>query len=194
MVGLWHLDERTGRTAYDSSGHGHNGAIIGSLRKGVRGRFKTAYRFGPKSAVIVPDAPDLHPRTERVTVSYWLKLITPPPEYVTDYDIFVKGDVTSRGGQIKLEVERNGQAACMFRGALGRKQLQAGPNLINGRWHKVICQRVGNQIVETVDGRSYSVTRPTGAIRNTEPVRLGSHRHSGDWYKGVLDEVSYRVG
>ena len=29
-----------------------------------------------------------------------------------------------------------------------RKQLQAGPNVIDGHWHQVICQRIGNQIIE----------------------------------------------
>ena len=194
VVASWHLDERSGTTARDSSGHGHDGAIVGPVALGIPGKAETAYRFVPQSAVVVRDAPDLHPGRARVTISYWLKLVTRPPSYVTDYDIFVKGDAYSRGGQMKLEVQRNGQASCMFRGALGEKQLQAGPNLINGRWHKVTCQRVGDRIIATVDGRSYSVTKATGAITNTQPIRLGSHRGGGDWYQGALDEVSYRIG
>ncbi len=62
--------------------------------------------------------------------------------------MFTKGDHSSRGGQIKIEVQENGQASCMFRGALGGKQLQAGPNVVDGHWHQVICQRIGTQIIE----------------------------------------------
>ena len=62
-VGLWHLDELSGTTAYDSSGHGHNGAISGPVTLGVPGELNTAYSFVPKSTVIVPDAPDLEPGT-----------------------------------------------------------------------------------------------------------------------------------
>jgi hypothetical protein len=110
--------------------------------------------------------------------------------------MFVKGQSTSKssGGEIKIEVQPNGLASCGFWGALGGKQLQAGPNLLDGQWHQVTCQRVGNQIVETVDGTSFSVTKATGAITVTDPVRLGSHENGGDWYKGVLDEVTYSIG
>ena len=193
VVALWHLDERSGTTAFDSSGHGHNGAISGPVTLGAPGKVNTAYSFVPKSTVVVPDASDLDPGTARVTISYWLKLTTPPPCCI-DYDMVVKGDSSSNGGQIKLEVQRNGQASCMFRGALGEKQLQAGPNVIDGRWHKVICKRVGNQIKETVDGTTFSVTAATGSISNADTVRLGSHDGGGDWYNGLLDEVTYSVG
>ncbi len=110
--------------------------------------------------------------------------------------MFVKGSSLTRssGGEIKLEVQPNGQASCGFWGALGGKQLQAGANVIDGQWHQVSCQRAGNQIVETVDGTSFSVTKATGAITVTDPVRLGSHEGGGDWYNGILDEVSYAIG
>jgi hypothetical protein len=192
VVGLWHLDELTGTTAYDSSGDGHDGAIHGPVTLGVPGEVNTAYSFVPKSYVIVPNAPDLRPGTANVTVSFWLNASSPPSK--GDYDMFVKGDASSSGGQIKLEVQQNGQASCMFRGALGGKQLQAGPNVVDGRWHQVICQRIGNQIIETVDGETHSLTKATGKITVTAPVRLGSHENGGDWYRGVLDEVTYSIG
>ena len=195
VVGLWHLDELSGTTAYDSSGHGHNGAISGPVTLGVPGELNTAYSFVPKSTVIVPDAPDLQPGTADVTISYWLNATTLPPCCNgVDYDMFTKGDHSSRGGQIKIEVQENGQASCMFRGASGGKQLTAGPNVVDGHWHQVICQRIGTQIIETVDGSSFSTTTTTGAITVTDPIRLGSHKNGGDWYKGVLDEVTYSIG
>jgi Concanavalin A-like lectin/glucanases superfamily len=192
VVGLWHLDELSGTTAFDSSGQGHNGAISGPVALGVPGEVNTAYSFVPKSAIIVPDAPDLRPGTANITISYWLNATTAPS--TGDYDMFVKGEAGSSGGQIKLEVQPNGQASCMFRGSAGSKQLQAGPNVIDGHWHEVICQRIGNQIIETVDGETHSFTKATGSITVTMPVRLGSHENGGDWYRGVLDEVTYSIG
>jgi hypothetical protein len=190
--GSWHLDELSGTTAHDSSGHGHDGTISGPVTLGVPGKVNTAYSFVPKSTVIVPDAPDLRPGTANITVSYWLKATVPPQ--TGDYDMFVKGDANSSGGQIKLEVQQNGQASCMFRGALGGRQLQAGPNVVDGQWHQMICQRTGNQIIETVDGGTHALTKATGSISVTAPVRLGSHENGGDWYRGVLDEVTYSIG
>jgi len=194
VVGLWHLDETSGTTAFDSSGNGNNGAISGPVTLGVPGHLNTAYSFVPKSTVIVPNASDLVPGTATITISYWLKTTTLPCCNGIDYDMFTKGDHSSKGGQIKIEVQENGQASCMFRGSLGGKQLQAGPNVVDGQWHQVTCVRDGTQIVETVDGASFSVTKATGAITVTDPIRFGSHKGGGDWYKGVLDEVTYSIG
>jgi Concanavalin A-like lectin/glucanases superfamily len=194
VVGLWHLDETSGTTAFDSSGHGNNGAISGPVTLGVPGHLNTAYSFVPKSTVIVPNASDLVPGTAKITISYWLKTRTLPCCNGIDYDMFTKGNSSSKGGQIKLEVQENGQALCAFRGSLGSKQLKAGPNVVDGQWHQVTCVRNGTQIVETVDGKSFSVTKATGAITVTDPIRLGSHKGGGDWYKGVLDEVTYSIG
>src|SRR6266480_1291858 len=194
VVGLWHLDETKGTTAFDSSGNGNNGAISGPVTLGVPGHLNTAYSFVPRSTVIVPNASDLVPGTAKITISYWLKATTLPCCNGIDYDMFTKGDGSSKGGQIKLEVQGNGQALCAFRGSLGSKQLKAGPNVVNGKWHQVTCVRNDTQIVETVDGKSFSVTKATGAITVTDPIRLGSHKGGGDWYKGVLDEVTYSIG
>ncbi|MDP9302066.1 MAG: hypothetical protein M3P43_14420, partial [Actinomycetota bacterium] len=51
VVGLWHLDETSGKTAFDSSGNGNNGAISGPVTLGVPGHLNTAYSFVPKSTV-----------------------------------------------------------------------------------------------------------------------------------------------
>jgi hypothetical protein len=194
VVGLWHLDETSGTTAYDSSGFGHDGSISGPVTLGVPGEAGTAYNFVPKSTVIVPNAPDLVPGTANITISYWLNTTTLPCCRKIDYDMFTKGDSSSKGGQIKIEVQENGQGSCYFRGNLGSRQLIAGPSVVDGLWHHVICQRLGNQIVETVDGQTYSVTKATGNIAVTDEIRLGSHLGGGDWYRGVLDEVTYSIG
>src|SRR5436190_550228 len=182
VVGLWHLDETSGKTAFDSSGNGNNGAISGPVTLVVPGHLNTAYSSVPKSTVIVPNASDLVPGTATITISYWLKTTTLPCCNRIDYDMFTKGDGSSRGGQIKIEVHGTGQASCMFRGSLGKKQLQAGPNVVDGQWHQVTCVRDGTRIVETVDGASFSVTKATGAITVTDPIR---HANAGRPITGI---------
>ena len=190
-VGRWHLDELSGTTAMDSSGLGNNGTNNGTVSLGSPGEFGTSYSF-THGAVLIPNASSLKPGTVDITVSYWAKLTSLPTK--GDYDMVVKGDFTSSGGQIKLEIQQNGQASCMFRGSLGQKQIQFGPNLADGTWHHITCKRSGSQIIETVDGSSTSFTKATGAISNTDPVRFGSHENGSDWYVGALDEVSITVG
>jgi hypothetical protein len=118
VVGLWHLDERTGTTAKDSSGKGHPGHIMGPMTLGVSGKRNTAYRFTPKSAITVRDAPDLRPGKANVSISYWMKATIPPAS--ADYDIFVKGERGSPGGQIKLEVFAREQGAASWAGPARR--------------------------------------------------------------------------
>src|SRR6476661_48587 len=101
MVGSWHLDETSGKTAYDSSGNGNDGAISGPVTLGAPGHLNTAYSFVPKGTVIVANASDLVPGTAKITISYWLKTTTLPSNGI-DYDMFTKGDSSSRGGQIKI--------------------------------------------------------------------------------------------
>ena len=195
VVGLWHLNEKSGMTAFDRSGNGNNGAISGRVTVGVAGHLNTAYRFVPKGSIIVQNASDLVPGRAKIKISYWLKATTLPCcRRWVDYDIFTKGDGSSRGGQIKIEVQPNGQASCGFRGSRGSKQLQRGPNVIDGRWHHVRCVRDGTRIFESVDGKKFSATKATGAITTTCRIRLGSHKGGGDWYEGVLDEVRYSIG
>ena len=195
VVGLWHLDEKSGRTALDRSGNSNKGVISGPVTVGVAGHLHTAYRFVPKGTIIIQNARDLVPGRAKIKISYWLKATRRPCCHRwSDYDIFTKGASGTSGGQIKIEVQANGQASCMFRGSLGKKQVQAGPNVVDGQWHHVTCVRDGTRIVETVDGKSFSATKATGSITVKDPIRLGSHKGGGDWYNGVLDEVSYSIG
>src|SRR4029077_17119262 len=101
-VGSRHLDETNGTTAFDSSGNGNDGAISGPVTLRVPGHLNTAYSFFPKGTVIVPNASDLVPGTATITISYWLKATTLPCCNRIDYDMFTKGDGSSRGGQIKI--------------------------------------------------------------------------------------------
>jgi len=193
IVGHWSLDETSGTTAADDSGFGNNGTISGSgITLGLAGWKATAYGF-THGSVIVANNPSLVPGSANIQVSYWANLTQPPSS--GDYDMVVKGSYTSSGGQIKLEIQQNGQASCMFRGSLGKRQIQAGPNLADGAWHHVVCIRNGNQIIENIDTITVaSTTQATGAITVTDPLRLGSHENGGDWYSGRLDEVTYTIG
>ncbi len=56
---IWHMDETSGTTMHDGSGHGHDGTMK-NIKLGVTGSSGKGYGFNGKSSVIVvPDAPDL---------------------------------------------------------------------------------------------------------------------------------------
>jgi len=71
LVGLWHLDEGAGSTAYDSSSFGNDGTIVGPVAwvDGYKGK---ALGFnGVSGYVEVPDAPSLD-ATNGLTLAAWV--------------------------------------------------------------------------------------------------------------------------
>ena len=45
-----------------------------------------------------------------------------------------------------------------------------------------------------VDGRSYKRRKRVGAIRNHASPATGAAASGGDWYRGLMDEVSIKLG
>ncbi|MDE0183839.1 MAG: hypothetical protein OXP71_00115 [Candidatus Poribacteria bacterium] len=82
VVAMWLFDEDHKEIAYDSSGNGHDGALM-ALTTRVPGKFGTALQFGGAGdAVVVPDFGESVPASE-VTVAAWIKL-----EEIKNHDLF----------------------------------------------------------------------------------------------------------
>jgi hypothetical protein len=72
LVGWWKLDEGSGVTAYDSSGHGNNGILCGSPQW-VAGRIDSALHFdGVDDGVDCPNSASLDV-TGPITLAAWVK-------------------------------------------------------------------------------------------------------------------------
>ena len=75
-VGLWHFDEGTGTTAYDSSGYDNHGTISGATW--VDGKFGKALQFdGIDDYVEVPASPSLA-IADAITIEVWVYLLSAP--------------------------------------------------------------------------------------------------------------------
>jgi len=72
LVGWWKFDEGSGRTAYDSSGYGNDGALVGNCQW-VAGVFGMALEFdGTDAYVSVPNSSSLQ-LTSALTMAGWIK-------------------------------------------------------------------------------------------------------------------------
>jgi hypothetical protein len=192
VVALWHMDETSGSTMYDSIA-GHNGALF-HVKLGQPGFLNLAYGFnGSSSYVSVPSADSLNPGAATVTITIHLQTTGTPPAPPADWDVFRKGLYTTAGGEFKMEFQQSGQASCGFEGSGGYSELIAGPKINDGQWHTVQCVKTASKIELIVDGLAYSQAANLGAIANTAPVVIGA-RPGSDWYLGALDEASIQVG
>src|SRR6187397_2771028 len=72
LVGQWQFNEPSGVTAYDSSGLGHDGAVVGAASFATdpkKGNVVNVYAISGE--VDLPVTPDLQPVTG--TISVWVK-------------------------------------------------------------------------------------------------------------------------
>jgi Concanavalin A-like lectin/glucanases superfamily len=192
---LWHMDEKSGSVAKDATGHGYDGAIQ-NIKLGVAGVSGTAFEFnGTSSRILVKDAPGLRAGDKDFVVTASVAFTTKPSD---DYDLIRKGLSSSSGGDWKMEIlptSKGSQAFCYWKGSKGSLGKSGGPNLADGRYHKITCEKHATTVVLVVDGVRYSVTKTIGRIDNTAQLSIGAKAGSGgDWYKGRMDEVSLTIG
>ncbi|HEY8619534.1 MAG TPA: LamG-like jellyroll fold domain-containing protein [Dermatophilaceae bacterium] len=195
-VGLWHMDELSGTTMSDSSGHGNNGTLS-HVTVGVPGFTKTGYSFnGSSSIATVPSSTSLNPGTQNFSLIVHVKF-TVLPGSVGDYDVIRKGLSSTPGGDYKMEILSTGKASCHWKGSSGSTpDTKPGlANLADGKWHTVTCSKAATSEQLFVDGVSqWTQTVTIGSISNTAPLTIGAKSSGGDWYKGKMDQVSVSVG
>jgi hypothetical protein len=193
VVALWHMDEASGTTMFDSAGQ-NNGTLTPSVAVGQPGFSGTAYGFdGSSSYVSVPSADSMNPGSGNFSFTIALQTTGTPPPSPQDWDLIRKGDITTAGGEYKMEFQSTGQASCGFKGNTHYAELVAGPKLNDGQWHTVTCVKTSTDIEIIVDGETFATPVIVGPISNTAPVTIGSHP-GADWYQGSLDEANISIG
>ena len=186
-AGLWHMDESSGTTAHDSSGHNNDGKLQNiQFTSG-------AFGFnGHNSRVLVGNSSSLNPGSADITISLKVKFSVKPSHSVHDYDLVRKGD---GGSFYKIEITSAGKARCQFHGSSGDQGIVFGPNLANGQWHTITCSKSGSRISGTADGASGSAGAHIGSISNGVPLSLGGKSSgSQDLYQGLMAEVKIVIG
>ena len=192
-VGLWHMDESSG-VMVDASSFGNDGTLsnITRVAPGLGGSAR-AYRFnGSNSKVTIPNDASLNPGSQNITLKAHVKFPDPPSVAIGDFDLVRK----QSGGRpsYKMEILRTGKAFCRFTGTGGALSITAGPDLSDDRWHSIVCRKTSSGISLTVDGSSFQRSGSVGSISDSVVLLLGAKPGGGDWYKGVMDEVSIAFG
>jgi hypothetical protein len=192
-VALWHMNEASGQTMVDSSGSGNAGTLenVTRVAPGFNGTGR-AYQFnGTSSRVIVPNSSSLNPGASNITITAHVRFSQKPSTAVGDYDLVRKQTASAR---YKVEILLSGKAYCTFKGTGGTLSMARGPDLSDNRWHTIICKKTPNRIILIVDGSSFTRNGSVGSISNGISVVLGGKPTTGDWYKGMMDEVKIVIG
>ena len=192
-VSFWHMNETSGSTMVDSV-NGANGRLR-NVGIGAAAHYGRGYRFnGSSSVVTVPHMP-AHNVPSRTTFTVDALVRFPdPPRTVGDFDLVRKGLSGTDGGHWKMEIFSNGKGYCQFRGSSGTVTVNAGPRLDDDHWHRISCVKRAASVTLVVDGRSYKRRKRVGAISNQASLVVGAKAAGGDWYRGLMDEVSIKLG
>ena len=189
IVGLWLMDEGSGKVIADSSGNGNDGEIIGDL-KWVDGKFGKALEFPGESMnlVQVPNSDALNPTTG-ITIMAWGWLV----DGAGNNRRFLQKSTPGSDNQYRLLLE------------WGQFKFDAGPGVSpkeittavfpEGEWHHVAGVYDGKEIAIYVDGDKVASNPASGEmVPSTGPIFLGAKwndpAHPGDYWKGKIDELA----
>jgi hypothetical protein len=189
---VWHFDETSGSTAFDSSGNGNDGTPENVVMTG------TGYVFnGISSKVAVPSSTTLNPGTAAFSFSVTFQSSVAPGAGL-DYDLLRKGLTTTSGGEYKVEIlEANGKARalCVVKDSAKKAlQIRGTTDLTDGKVHTITCTRTSTGLTVAVDNLApRSKSGATGTISNTAPLSIGAKAEGGpgaDWFNGVILDAS----
>ncbi|MDG6220590.1 MAG: LamG domain-containing protein [Candidatus Thermoplasmatota archaeon] len=183
-IGLWHLDDWEGSTAFDSSGNGNHGNLLPSYPTNspawVAGKIDGGLSFdGVDDYVEVPYSPIFNVQNE-ISIEAWVSF--------------------SRTGFSEMLVYR--QSAFRILKVSGPDRLRidffigGGAKTFNsntitiGSWHYVAVTYDGSMMSAYIDGSLAGSAVQTGILdTNTNPIRFGKEL-TANLLNGTLDEVA----
>ena len=192
-VGLWHFDEGTGTTAYDSSGYDNNGTIYGATW--VDGKFGKALYFDGDDYVEIPYN-SVFDIQDAITLEAWIK-----PGKVTQESwarIVIKGSKAQSVWQYLLTFDTTGTKIRIVLFMADGQKLEAMSTTSltdTSKWYHVAGAYDGFNIKIYVDGVLENTTpvSPTGlkiAVGTEAESIGGDHAWLADHsFTGAIDEV-----
>ncbi len=196
-LALWNMNETSGATLVDSSGHGINGTIGSEVVK--NGSVHTFNFLKPSTPPAHPGHIDtvtssqLNPGTRDYSITIRLK-------WTNSFgNIIQKGQSGTTGGYFKWQAP-GGKVQCLFRGSSGNAGVGSPTALNNGQWHVINCTRTATQVTMTVDGALVATLKhATGTISNTKVLSIAGKSTCDqitvtcDYWVGQIDYVQIQT-
>jgi PKD repeat protein len=108
-----------------------------------------------------------------------------------DFDLVRKGAFPEQ--EFKVELQPSGQVSCEMVGSSGGTVVLGKPDVHDGSWHRIQCDKTSSSVKITVDGTTVTSSKSVGSISNASDMIVASHDTS-EFFPGDIDELSYTLG
>ncbi len=181
LIAYWKFDEKTGITAYDSSGYGNHGTIQGATW--VTGKFGGALSFDGKDDYLkVPSNPSLDTKNE-ITLEAWIN-----PEKGNPYPILEYNDGTHAGVHL-WQWRRWSDLYANLVNTRGYCLLEA-PEVISTGWQHIAVTYDGIYGKLYHNGELVATTKIQWlSLQTTYDFYIGLRPNENRYFKGLIDEV-----
>jgi type II secretory pathway pseudopilin PulG len=188
LVGHWKFDEKSGSTAYDSSGNGNIGILYNSPTRTASTSCKVGSCMsfdGVNDYVQVPTSASLNPTTV-LTMEVWIKS-TGNAE--SDGRI-----ISKRAGVVGYEMllmTASGLIEVFIGTPNGYVSVDSNTKVNDGNWHHIVVTRNEADIRIYVDGvLDRTASSYTGSVENTSNLFLGRYSPTAiRFFNGSIDDV-----
>ena len=190
IVGLWHFDEGTGSTAYDSSGCGNDGTLSG-------GKFGNALYFdGVDDYVNIPDNPTLD-LTGDITLEAWILIKSFSTSEGFHMYIIGKDSAGQRSYGIGVDLTwmyPKKPFVIIFHPGGSYKIAWGTTDLVIDQWYHIagVFDATNDELTLYVDGVSQPTVTDTSSINpGNADLRIGGREYTGNgcYFNGLIDEV-----
>ncbi|GAA2649029.1 LamG-like jellyroll fold domain-containing protein [Paractinoplanes durhamensis] len=210
VMARYGFNDRAG-SILDESGHGHTLATVsghgGEVRPVVHGQ-GAALAFPahcaaraaicPHVALQAPSSADLNPGTR--DIAYGADVLLPAGQTSKGQNIVQKGYSTT-SSQWKLQIDGvAGRPSCVLvdtrKPAI--RMVTSSVTAADGRWHAVVCRRIGATLAVYIDGiqRGSTALPAKLSVSNNRPLSIGGKGAfpDNDQFNGALDNVWVQIG
>jgi len=180
LVGYWRFDEGSGTTAYDSSGNGNDGTLIGGAQW-VEGQLGGAIQFNGSNANI--SAPHIPLDSRSFTITMWVN----PVLYTDQQLVFSQGG--GGGTNVNMHFRLNGNGS--VRMGFYNNDLDTPAGLIkDNNWYHLTFwydfENTNRRIY--IDGVQAAEDSGSPFLGTSGDTIIGSWDGS-QWFRGIIDDV-----
>ena len=198
LIGWWKLDEGEGTTAFDWSGHGNDGTLIGNPQWAADGMIRGALGFdGDGDYVEIGYSPELS--LNDFTVSAWVKIAAEPGVFGvhgtraggdTTFDFKVRAtDVHGDIGDGNAWIDTAIDIESTHTGTSGQ-----GGDLAVDTWYLItyVIENTKKQVrlyLNTDLKRTIAITGTPLLMKAGQSMRIGHTGTGSEWMNGLIDDV-----